>query len=155
MQAASSYHLCKHVATCNDGSVFEAGADVIGSMAGYHKKLDAIRPTPYLDECCRVLEETQEFASDGHLVHLVRLQLLRERIAFSFPHELSGAQLDFGGLAGASMKMLQRDLTDLKRSAPIQFQYQGGHIGGSMEISKLIASSVTTPSPPGYRASTL
>ena len=49
-------------------------------MSTYFQRIDALRWTPYLDECVTVLEEEKECPTDTLLVHLVKLQLIVEKV---------------------------------------------------------------------------
>lgn len=50
------------------------------SISAFLQKIDALRWTPHMDECLRILDERQECATDEILVQQVRLQLLVERV---------------------------------------------------------------------------
>jgi len=43
--------------------------------------MEPMRWTPYMEECLRMLEEAEEYSTDKLLVHLIRSQLIRDRIA--------------------------------------------------------------------------
>lgn len=49
-------------------------------MATTFGKIESMRYSPYLDECLRDLEASNEYESDATLVFLVKVQHLTERI---------------------------------------------------------------------------
>ena len=101
-----------------------AGCFYLSSVfAGFHKKLDALRWTPYMDECCTVLENTHERDGDLHLVHIVRLQQLRETIAIGFPSDRP-VPYDFAGMTGMSIKSFLAELAQIRRNEPPNIQCQ-------------------------------
>lgn len=84
-------------------------------VSSYFQRLDALRWTPYLDECLAVLAENKEHPTDLLLVHLVKLQLLAEKVSQAPWHEGHG---DAIGPTRAPpifyLKALQAQLQDFK-----------------------------------------
>ena len=56
-------------------------------MSSYFQRLDALRWTPYLDECIAVLGQKDEHPTDPLLIHLVKLQLVVEKAGQAPWHE--------------------------------------------------------------------
>lgn len=54
-------------------------------LSQWAKRYDSLRYSAQLDQCCRQLEEAQEYPSDRFLVHLVRLQRIVQRIERKVP----------------------------------------------------------------------
>ncbi|KAK8172326.1 hypothetical protein BKA80DRAFT_340058 [Phyllosticta citrichinensis] len=54
-------------------------------LTQWAKRYDSLRYSAQLDQCCRQLEEAQEYASDRFLVQLVRLQRIVQRIERKVP----------------------------------------------------------------------
>ncbi|KAE8146579.1 hypothetical protein BDV25DRAFT_162216 [Aspergillus avenaceus] len=63
-------------------------------ISTFLQKTDALRWTPYMDECLQVLEEQQECLNDDILVQQVRLQLIIDKLSFGPHHGGSAATLE-------------------------------------------------------------
>lgn len=61
-------------------------ADVILRVSMSYKKLNALRFTSRIEECCQALVDAEEYANDINLVHYVRLQNIAEKISQYFPY---------------------------------------------------------------------
>ncbi|GFF61607.1 hypothetical protein CNMCM7927_003076 [Aspergillus lentulus] len=82
------------------------------------KDMDPLRYTSYTEECCRVLEELQEYPSDMYLVQLARLNRMAHRIVQTLPFDAYNPP----GIASSNslqtcVKALEAELKDLKRSS--------------------------------------
>lgn len=80
--------------------------------------MDPLRYTSYTEECCRVLEELQEYPSDMYLVQLARLNRMAHRIVQTLPFDAYNPP----GIASSDslqtcVKALEAELKDLKRSS--------------------------------------
>ena len=106
-------------------------------MFSYFQRLDALRWTPYLDECIAVLGEADEHPTDLLLVHLVKLQLIVEKAGQAPWHE---ERDDPNGSVRVPpifyLKALQAQLQDFKTRIPPSLQRNGTY---SYEIAPLIA----------------
>jgi len=54
---------------------------IASRISSFLQKIDALRWTPYMDECLQILNERKECSNDDILVQQVRLQLILETIA--------------------------------------------------------------------------
>lgn len=61
-------------------SSFDPFQAYISRSTAYLRKGDTLRWTAYSNECLRVIETQQEFASDALLVQLVKLRLISEKV---------------------------------------------------------------------------
>lgn len=106
-------------------------------MSSYFQRLDALRWTPYLDECIAVLGENDEHPTDSLLIHLVKLQLVVEKAGQAPWHE---ERDDPNGSVRVPpifyLKALQAQLQDFKTRIPPSIQANGTYIH---EIAPLIA----------------
>ena len=95
-------------------------------VSSYFQRVDALRWTPYLDECITVLAENREYPSDALLVQLVKLQLIVEKVGHAPWHDGRG---DTTGSARAPsifyLKSLQAHLRDFKVNIPPEYQKNG------------------------------
>ncbi|WPG98008.1 Hypothetical protein R9X50_00079200 [Acrodontium crateriforme] len=67
---------------------------------GFHRRIDPMRSTPHLDTC-------------------LRLQQFRARMAASLGSDIPSLSLDYSQETGKSIKSLQADLANLRRTAPL------------------------------------
>ena len=95
----------------------------------YFQRLDALRWTPYLDECMAVLAEKDDQANDTLLIYSVKLQLIVENMGQGSWHE------QHDSVTGSSrvppifyLKALQTQLQDLKAKIPAKIQRNGMRI---------------------------
>ena len=106
-------------------------------MSSYFQRLDALRWTPYLDECIVVLGEKDEHPTDPLLIHLVKLQLVVEKAGQAPWHE---ERHDPSGSVRAPpifyLKALQAQLQDFRTRIPPSIQGNSTYIH---EIAPLIA----------------
>lgn len=86
------------------------------------KHTDIMRYTRYMDDCCRVLLEKQEYPTDFFLVQLVKLQ----RIALCMQNTLPLDSLDppspLTSSIGLSLKSFETELEQFKSSLPGNIQ---------------------------------
>jgi hypothetical protein len=88
-------------------------------VSSYSQRIDALRWTPYLDECLQKLAESADHPNDILLVHVVRLQLILEK-AVQIPVRNGYADAEDSGKPPFLfyMKALQSQLQDTKRDIP-------------------------------------
>ena len=95
-------------------------------MFSYFQRLDALRWTPYLDECVAVLGEKCEHPTDLLLIHLVKLQLVVEKAGQAPWHE---ERDDPNGSVRVPpifyLKALQAQIQDFKTRIPPSLQGNG------------------------------
>jgi len=88
----------------------------------YFAKIDALRWSPYMDECLQVIAESGN-ADDDLLVHQVRLQLISERVMHA---SWNDGGIEHGESSKATptfyLKALQNQLNQFKRSLPAHLQ---------------------------------
>ena len=98
-------------------------------MSSYFQRLDALRWTPYLDECIAVLSEKDEHPTDPLLIHLVKLQLVVEKAGQAPWHE---ERDDPNGSVRVPpifyVKALQTQLQDFKTIIPPSIQGNSTYI---------------------------
>ncbi|MCJ1312744.1 hypothetical protein MMC25_006420 [Agyrium rufum] len=86
------------------------------------RKIEALPFSKYMDECCNVISEAQEYQSDVFLLRLVKLQTIVDRMTSSLPYE----DVESGQRASATTEMvikaLQNELEIFKSSLPPQLQ---------------------------------
>ena len=72
--------------------------------------------TPYIEECCDVLESTRQYSSDIYLVQLVQLQIIIGKIRRNIlpPHGIDAPVVMY-------MEALQVELQQLKDRVPSDF----------------------------------
>ena len=106
-------------------------------MSSYFQRLDALRWTPYLDECIAVLGEKDEHPTDPLLIQLVKLQLVVERAGQAQWHEERDDPHGSGRVPPIFyLKALQAQLEDFKNRIPPSIQGNGTYF---QEITPLIA----------------
>ncbi len=92
-------------------------------LSSYFQRLDALRWTPYLDECVAVLADNKELPTDTLLVHLVKLQLIVEEVGRAPWHEGYGdATRSARAPPTFYLKALQAQLHDFKAKIPLRFR---------------------------------
>jgi hypothetical protein len=80
-------------------------------------EMDSIKDTPYIEECCRALNESKQYPSDKHLVHLVQLQQISEKIRpISLPADGVDQPL------AMYIKMLHTELQQFEDSMPSELR---------------------------------
>lgn len=95
-------------------------------LSSYFQRLDALRWTPYLDECVAVLAENEELPTDTLLVHLIKLQLIVEEVGRAPWHEGYGDATDSARAPPTFyLKALQAQLHDFKAKIPPGIQRNG------------------------------
>lgn len=88
---------------------------MLNRISSMFKRLDALRYTPYVEECCQVLADANEYQTDVYLVRLVRLQRIANIIAQTLPTD--GTELhNLRAPIGMYIKSIQKDLESLKCS---------------------------------------
>jgi hypothetical protein len=94
------------------------------------KDIEPVKYTKYVDECCRVIEEANEYPGDVYLVQLVRIQCLADKIR----RTLGQDEWDWsGGIStpiGACVKSLEGELQSLRASLTLDGPYTGTSIRG-------------------------
>ena len=95
-------------------------------LSQYYQRLDALRWTPYLDECVAVLAGNEDLPTDTLLAHLIKLQLIVEDVGRAPWHE---GYDDATGSARAPptfyLKALQAQLHAFKAKIPPGIQRNG------------------------------
>lgn len=95
-------------------------------VSSYFQRLDALRWTPYLDECVAVLAEKKEYPTDILLIHLVKSQIIAEKAGQAPWHE---EQSEVSGSTKAPstfyLKALQAQLQDFKVNIAPEIQTNG------------------------------
>ena len=95
-------------------------------LSSYFQRLDALRWTPYLEECITALGEKEDQPTDKLLIHLVKLQLIVEKAGHAPWHEQRD---DPHGSARVPpvfyAKALQARLQDFKANIPVDIQKNG------------------------------
>ncbi|KAF2458685.1 hypothetical protein BDY21DRAFT_341047 [Lineolata rhizophorae] len=82
------------------------------------KKLEAMKWTPYLDDCCRVIEASREYESDVILVTLIRLQEIVSRLMLSLPYDDPDFPQKGSVPLAVVTKSFQTELNMFKESVP-------------------------------------
>ncbi|KAF2425517.1 hypothetical protein EJ08DRAFT_700324 [Tothia fuscella] len=82
----------------------------------YFQRIDAMRFTPYMDECLKVLEDSEDAPTDVLLVHLVRVQLLCNSIILVFPSHGPDAMHEF------HVNAAKMQLKELEQAVPIELK---------------------------------
>jgi hypothetical protein len=92
------------------------------STSSSFKKIGSLPRTSYVEECCQLLEQQQEYHSDEQLVHLIRLQCIIEDAVDARTHLCQGDPLQ--GLndmrLGIYVKSLKGNLDKFKSSLPAE-----------------------------------
>jgi hypothetical protein len=90
-------------------------------MSQYFQRIDTMAWTPHMEECLTVLTERGDAPTDMHLVQLVRMSLLKEKVAQVQPYF---ENTEGSPVATASLMMyltaLQAQARDLKQTIPPQ-----------------------------------
>lgn len=102
------------------------------SVANYFQRIEPLRWTPYLDQCLRLLDETQEASTDDLLVQLVRVQLLRNKVAsVQWSHSCPPIDMKRSTFGPEASSNFTQDffitafiyqLEELKRTIPVQLK---------------------------------
>lgn len=96
-------------------------------VSSYFQRLDALRWTPYMDECIAVLTKNKERPSDAILIHLVKLQLIVENVGQASRHEgYDDATASTRAPPAFYLMALRAQLQDLK--AKISPEIQGNDL---------------------------
>ncbi|GCB23052.1 transcriptional regulator WAR1 [Aspergillus awamori] len=72
---------------------------------------------PYFDDCCKLLATDAEYASDQHLLHIVQLQRLSERITFISSQNILGTHGP-GSSSERSFREMKLELEQYRASLP-------------------------------------
>ena len=95
-------------------------------LSSYFQRLDAIRWTPYLDECIAVLAEKEEYPTDTLLIQFVKLQLIVEKVSHGPWHEEHDHDIGSSKTPPIFyLKALQAQLQELKATVPPRIQANG------------------------------
>lgn len=95
-------------------------------ISSYLQRIDALRWTPYLDECLQMLAEKQEYPADTFLVHQVKLQLIVEKVSQAPWHDGLVDSIDSMKVPPAFyLKALRAQLRDFKQNIPPELQQNG------------------------------
>ncbi|KAF8542651.1 hypothetical protein BDD12DRAFT_978913 [Trichophaea hybrida] len=86
------------------------------------KKLNALRFTQRIEDCCQALAQAAEYASDVDLVHCVRLQNIAEKISQYFPYSEPFAAQTPNLPLEMYVKALQTELQAFMSGLPFNFQ---------------------------------
>ncbi|KFY07957.1 hypothetical protein V492_06681 [Pseudogymnoascus sp. VKM F-4246] len=98
------------------------GLYLVSSVASnYFQRTELMRWTPYLGECLRILEESQDFPTDSLLVHMIRAQLICNKGATSSWDDMFG---DTTNQVPPNFyaKSLRSQLDDMERSIPVELK---------------------------------
>ncbi|KAK8223547.1 hypothetical protein IWX49DRAFT_206218 [Phyllosticta citricarpa] len=85
-------------------------------LTQWAKRYDSLRYSAQLDQCCRQLEEAQEYSSDRFLVYLVRLQRIVQRIERKVPIDDLTPETTIP--IAMFVKSLHGELLEYKKSLP-------------------------------------
>jgi len=98
--------------------------------------IDAIRDSPYIWDCCRVLKESEEYPTDEYLMHLVHLQSVIGKIRLvSLPLSRIDQPLVI------YIKMLQNELQQFKDNLPTGFGQNSTLLRSTLIFTLLSSSS--------------
>lgn len=92
---------------------------ITSNISSFLQKIDALRWTPHMDECLRILDELQECPSDAVLVQQIRMQLVIERVGALGVAEHPKMPMSF------YLQSLRSQLREVGRVAPPQLQQDG------------------------------
>jgi hypothetical protein len=98
---------------------------LIISVSSSFKRVDALRHSPYIEECCQVLEDSPECGTDVYLVQLIRLQHISERISQDIPLDAPASFWASKPPVGMYIKSFQDELANFKRALPKHIQANG------------------------------
>ncbi|KAH8665073.1 hypothetical protein BGZ60DRAFT_529418 [Tricladium varicosporioides] len=85
-------------------------------ISSYFQRIDALRWTPYMDECLRILETENDLPTDIILVHQVKLQLICERL--SEINSMQDHELSLSASLPYFLKTSQAQLENFKKNIP-------------------------------------
>ncbi|RFU28196.1 hypothetical protein B7463_g8144, partial [Scytalidium lignicola] len=86
------------------------------------QKIDALRFTPHMDECCQFLSENPEYSTDIYLVRLIQLQHIVERISRSIHHHNWEGKSIIKAPMELHMKTFQAELASFQASVSSDLQ---------------------------------
>ncbi|KAK4941827.1 hypothetical protein LTR10_018303 [Elasticomyces elasticus] len=89
-----------------------------GGVSIWARDMDHVKYSRYADECCRVLEQTKEYPSDEHLVVMIRIMSLCNRIRSTFSPEESEPSSGMSAPVGVCVKSFEAELEQLKTKLP-------------------------------------
>ncbi|KAJ9402483.1 transcriptional regulator family: Fungal Specific TF [Paecilomyces variotii] len=84
-------------------------------VSSVFRRMDPLRYTPYVEECCQILLSSKRYPTDTYLVELVRLQKIANTIKRSIPID----DIEPGKMrapVGMHMKAIEKDLHVLRES---------------------------------------
>ena len=80
--------------------------------------MEPIKYSAYAEECCRVLEQANEYPHDQHLVNLMRVMRMIGRIRSTLDPEEFELSTGMTAPVGACVKSLATELEELKTTLP-------------------------------------
>ena len=86
------------------------------------KKMESLRYTVHIDECCRSLEDSSEYPSDTRLVHLMRLRRIIEKMNQVYCSDELDLTLGVQGPLGMYVKQLEGELHEARTALPSRLQ---------------------------------
>ncbi|KAF1809130.1 hypothetical protein P152DRAFT_495064 [Eremomyces bilateralis CBS 781.70] len=86
------------------------------------KHTDIMKFTRYMDDCCRVLLEKQEYPTDYFLVQLVKIQRIALCMQNTLPLDCLDPPSPLTSSIGMSLKAFESELEQLKASLPANIQ---------------------------------
>ena len=115
----------------------------LASLSSYFQRIDALRWTPYLEDCVRMLAENKEQPTDSLLEQFVRLQLIVERAAHAPWHDgPANALVSLRAPVVFHLKALQAQLQDFKRDVPQDLRHHGTSISIYQQSYKMLIKAL-------------
>jgi hypothetical protein len=113
--------LCYHLCVCRSAPIHRSSNRTNQLRATTCvKDMDPLRYTSYTEECCRVLEELQEYPTDMYLVQLARLNRMAYRIVQTLPFDAyKPPNIAWPVSVQACVKALEAELKHLKPSGAL------------------------------------
>ncbi|KAJ5805371.1 Major facilitator superfamily domain general substrate transporter [Penicillium riverlandense] len=90
----------------------------IGCISSFLQKIDALRWTPHMDECLRVIDEAKECPNDEILVQQVRLQLVVEKVAENAAHALEFESIEHSKVSPECISELESVKFNIMNASP-------------------------------------
>ncbi|KIV85104.1 hypothetical protein PV11_00839 [Exophiala sideris] len=91
---------------------------VTTAVSIWARDMDPVKYSRYADECCRVLEQTNGYPSDEHLVVMIRIMSLCNRIRSTFSPEEWEPSSGMSAPVGVCVKSFEAELEQLKTKLP-------------------------------------
>ncbi|EXJ93982.1 hypothetical protein A1O1_02375 [Capronia coronata CBS 617.96] len=101
------------------------GLYVTTAISVWAREMDPIKYSMYADECCRVLEQANEYPSDQHLVIMIRIMGMVGKIRGTLNPEDWAASTGMSAPLGACVRSFEAELEQIRTKLPTDTSLAG------------------------------